>query len=64
MLPPPYPIRGTFPGGEDAALSFAILFTKRLPHQPNDFARFGVTVGLQFGIDQVITNSDLEFATI
>lgn len=42
---------------------FFLLFYN-LPHQPQHFARFGVTVGLEFGIDQPVVHTDLELASI
>ncbi len=42
----------------------SLLPLERLTHQPNDFAGFGVTVGLEFGIDQFITHFNLEFAGV
>jgi len=33
-------------------------------HQPNHFAGFGVTVGLEFGIDQAVVYFDFELASV
>ena len=42
----------------------SLLILNHFADQPNNLARFGVTFGLQFGIDQRSVDSDLEAASV
>jgi hypothetical protein len=51
-------------GGETPPGAFFLILSNHFSYQPDHFTRFGVTVGLELGINQTVIYLDLELATV